>query len=144
MASRSPLQLSEDDLRVLAADRYEHPDPRVQRRLEVIWLISQGETPARAGQLGGVSKATVERYVALYRKGGVAALRTFDLVTPKSELEKHRLVRKAEQKARNKRMAGLKDRLDAILAGKKKGYGDYCSDLTAEEKAELIALIQPS
>ena len=53
-----------------------------------------------------------------------------------------RLARKAEQKARNKRMAGLKDRLDAILAGKKNGYGDYCSDLTAEEKAELIALIQ--
>ena len=55
-----------------------------------------------------------------------------------------RLARKAEQKARNKRMAGLKDRLDALLAGKKNGYGDYCSDLTAEEKAELIALIQAS
>jgi hypothetical protein len=55
-----------------------------------------------------------------------------------------RLARKAEQKARNKRMASLKDRLDAILAGKKNGYGDYCSDLTAEEKAELITLIQAS
>ena len=52
-----------------------------------------------------------------------------------------RLARKAEQKARNKRMAGLKDRLDAILAGKKNGYGDYCSDLTAEEKAEIEGLL---
>lgn len=100
MASRSPLQFSEDDLRLLAADRYEHPDPRVQRRMEVLWLISQGETQARAGQLGGVSKATVERYVALYRKGGVAALRTFDWVTPKSELEKHRPALEEEFKAR--------------------------------------------
>ncbi len=55
-----------------------------------------------------------------------------------------RLARKAAQQARNKRMGDLKDRLDTILAGKKNGYGDYCSDLTAEEKAELIALIQAS
>jgi transposase len=42
--------------------------------MEVLWLISQGETQARAGQLGGVSKATVERYVAIYRSQGVAGL----------------------------------------------------------------------
>lgn len=67
MATRSPLVFSDDDRRTLATERYHHPDPRVQQRMEVLWLISQGETQARAGPLGGVSKATVERYVAVFR-----------------------------------------------------------------------------
>ncbi len=90
MASRSPLTFRPDDLRVLACERYTHPDPRVQRRMEVLWLIGQGETQARAGQLAGVSKATVERYVALYRSQGVAGLRQFHWIKPVSVLESHR------------------------------------------------------
>jgi transposase len=90
MATRSALAFSDDDRRTLAAERYQHPDPRVQRRMEVLWLLSQGETQARAGQLAGVSRATVERYVDLFRKGGVPALREFRWVKPVSVLEKHR------------------------------------------------------
>ena len=70
MGSRSPLTFSPDDARVLSDERYSHPDPRVQRQMEVLWLIGQGEGQTRAGQLRGVSKATVERYVAIYRSQG--------------------------------------------------------------------------
>ncbi len=31
-----------DDRRALAHDRYHHPDPRVQRKMEVLWLKSHG------------------------------------------------------------------------------------------------------
>lgn len=90
MGSQSALTFSPDDLRVLSSERYTHPDPRVQRRMEVLWLISRGETQGRAGRLGGVSKATVERYVAIYRSQGVAGLREFHWVKPVSVLESHR------------------------------------------------------
>lgn len=90
MAARSPLTFSQDDLRVLAAERYSHPDPRVQRRMEVLWLIGQGELQSRAGKLAGVSKATAERYAAIYRSQGVAGLRMFHWVKPVSVLESHR------------------------------------------------------
>lgn len=90
MAFRSPLTVREDDLLVLASERYLHPDPRVQRRMEVLWLIGQGETQSRAGKLAGVSKATVERYAAIYRSQGVAGLRLFHWVKPVSALESHR------------------------------------------------------
>lgn len=90
MGSRSPLTFRTEDLQVLSSDRFAHPDPRVQRRMEVLWLISQGETQARAGQLGGVSKATVERYVAIYRSRGVTGLCEFHWVKPVSALEAHR------------------------------------------------------
>jgi hypothetical protein len=44
MGSRSPLTFGPDELRVLSSEQYAHPDRRVQRRMEVLWLISQGET----------------------------------------------------------------------------------------------------
>lgn len=90
MATRSPLVFRDDDRRTLATERYQHPDPRVQQRLEVLWLLACGETQVRAGELAGVSKATVERYVAIFRKHGVAGLRQFHWRKPVSVLDKHR------------------------------------------------------
>jgi transposase len=90
MAKREPLSFSQEDLQLLAQQRYEHPDPRVQVRMEVLWLISQKVTHGEAARLAGVSRATAERYVALYRRGGVAALRHFDWCKPVSALEQHR------------------------------------------------------
>ena len=87
---RSGLSFSQEDLRILAQERYEHPDPRVQRRMEVLWLISQKVTHDDAARLAGVSRATAERYVALYRSRGVEALRQFDWCKPVSALEQHR------------------------------------------------------
>ena len=100
MATRIPLVFTADDRRALAAERYEHPDPRAQRRMEVLWLLSQGETQVRAGQLAGASTATVERYVAVFRRGGVAALRQFHGVTPVGALEPHRPALEAEFRER--------------------------------------------
>ena len=69
------LTFSEADQQALHQERYEHPHPRVQQRMEVLWLISQGLVYAEVARLAGVSKATVERYVTLYRLGGLEALR---------------------------------------------------------------------
>ena len=58
--------------------------------MEVLWLISQGTDYADAARLGGVSEATVDRYVALYRQGGLDALRQLHWGTATSELLDHR------------------------------------------------------
>ncbi|MGH7171335.1 MAG: helix-turn-helix domain-containing protein, partial [Gemmataceae bacterium] len=65
------------------------PHPRVQQRMEVLWLLSQGVTYTQAARLGKVSEATVDRYVAVYRQGGLEALRQFHWRKPTSELLKH-------------------------------------------------------
>ena len=90
MAKHVPLTFTDTDLEMLSKDRYEHPDPRVQKRMEVLWLVSQGETRGKAAQLAGVTRATAERYVVIYRTKGVAGLRHFDWRKPVSELEEHR------------------------------------------------------
>lgn len=90
MAQRIRLAFSEEDQQTLSKQRYEHPHPCVQRRMEVLWLISQGEKHKEAARLAGVSKATAERYVALYRQGGLPALRESNWHTPTSALQDHR------------------------------------------------------
>lgn len=100
MPRRTTLKFTTADLAALGAERYEHPDPRVQQRMEVLWLISQGETQARCGQLAGVSKATVARYIAIFRRHGVAGLRAFHWAKPVGALEAHRTTLEAEFRAR--------------------------------------------
>jgi transposase len=69
------LTFSAEAQQALHRERFEHPHPRVQQRLEVLWLISQGLVYAEVARLAGVSEATVDRYVAAYRRGGLDALR---------------------------------------------------------------------
>ena len=54
MAKRLRLLFSPEDLKDLAQQRFEHPDPRVQQRLEVLWLFSQKVTHHQAANLVGV------------------------------------------------------------------------------------------
>ena len=89
MAKRSLLAISEEVQLELKRDRYEHPDPRVQRRMEVLWLIAQGIGCGEAARLAGVSPATGDRIVSLYRRGGAEALRQRNWRKPTSELEAH-------------------------------------------------------
>ena len=73
----SRLTFSAEEQQALHKERFEHPHPRVQQRMEVLWLISQGLTYNQAARLAKVSEATVDRYVAVYRHGGLEALRQF-------------------------------------------------------------------
>lgn len=80
---------SDEDRRRLRELRFEHPHPRVQLRMEVLWLVSCGESYSSAARLADVSDATVDRYVALYRERGIEGLKQFDWQGPTSELSVH-------------------------------------------------------
>ena len=84
------LTFSEEDRQALQKQRFEHPHPRVQLRMEVLWLVSLGETNSRVARLAGVSEATVDRSVAIYREHGIEGLKRFDWQGPSGKLEEHR------------------------------------------------------
>jgi transposase len=90
MSAHTTLVFAPEALDTLSKERYEHPSPIVQRRMEVLWLIGNGQTQAQAAQLAGVSEATVARHIALFRQHGLEGLRTLQFHQPTSELEKHR------------------------------------------------------
>ena|SRR5579863_406719 len=55
-------------------DRFDHPDPLVQRRMETLWLKAHGEKHVRIAELAGLSRATVQRLLDLYKDGGLEAI----------------------------------------------------------------------
>ena len=58
---------SDEDLKAIATDRYHHPHPHVQRKMEVLWLKSHALPHQQIADLAGVSVRTVQRYLADYR-----------------------------------------------------------------------------
>ena len=63
---------------VLAAirhDRYHHAHPRVQQKMEVVWLKSQGHTHEDIDRLAAVSRRSVQRYLDEFARGGLERLR---------------------------------------------------------------------
>ena len=78
-----------DDRRALAHDRYHHPDPRVQRKVEVLWLKSHGLSHDEIAAYADVSRRTVQRYLDEYLEGGLSRLRRFGWHQPQSTLVEH-------------------------------------------------------
>jgi transposase len=87
--ARFPIALTEDEQRVVNAERDSHPDAHVRRKMLVLWLLHCGLTRQKASQIAGLSRATVQRYVAAYRRGGLDGLRRWGVRGPVSDLVAH-------------------------------------------------------
>src|SRR3954469_17825949 len=84
-----PIRFPPEDRRSLAHDRFHHPDPRVQRKIEVLWLKSHGLGHDDIAALADVSRRTVQRYLNEYREGGLDRLRRCPWHQPNSTLVEH-------------------------------------------------------
>jgi transposase len=83
------LTFSEEDITALQTERFQHPHPRVQRRMEALWLKSQGLPHHQIAALAGVSENTLRSYLRAWQEGGIERLKTFHFRQPVSELEQH-------------------------------------------------------
>jgi transposase len=73
------------DIEALRYWRFHHPAPRVQGRLEALYLRSQGVANGERGRRCGISKASFHRYLAAYARGGIEELKRLDHYRPPSE-----------------------------------------------------------
>src|SRR4051794_2438384 len=83
------ITFTSDARRTLAHDRYHHPDPRVQRKMEVLWLKSHGLDHDDIATYADVSRRTVQRYLDEYLEGGLPRLRRGRSHHPRSALVDH-------------------------------------------------------
>jgi transposase len=84
------VQLTEEQQRIVDEDRSCHPNPRIREKMLVLWLLHHGLTREQAAQIVGVGRATVQRYVAAFREGGLDRLRQWNVNRPVSELAPYR------------------------------------------------------
>ena len=84
------IPFSEADIEALRYGRFHHPDPRVQGRLEALYLPSQRVATGEIVRLCGISKASFHRYLTAYATGGMAELKRIAHYRPQSELQGHR------------------------------------------------------
>jgi transposase len=84
------IELSEEERAVVNAERDGHPDGHVRRKMLVLWLLHCGLTRQKAAEVAGLGRATVQRYVAAFRDGGLDGLRRWDVKGPVSDLQAHR------------------------------------------------------
>jgi transposase len=66
---------SPEVLAEIGHDRYRHPHPRVQRKMEVLWLKAHGLTHAEIAALADVSPRSVQRYLDEFAEGGLERVR---------------------------------------------------------------------
>lgn len=83
------LEISADDQKKLNYERYHHPVPLVQRRMEALWLKSHGLSHQQIAQLVNVSDNTLHEYFEMYQAGGVEKLKEVNFRRPGSDLDEH-------------------------------------------------------
>ena len=106
------VQLTEEEQRVVNEERTSHPNERIRERMLVLWLLHNGVMRQKAAEIVGVGRATVQRYVAAYRDGGLDGLRRWDPNRPESELAAFRaLIRDSFEKEPARTVAEAGERL---------------------------------
>jgi transposase len=84
------IQLTEQQQQIVNAERDSHPQEHVRRKMLVLWLLHCGLSRAKAAEVAGLGRATVQRYVAAFRAGALEGLRRWGVTGPVSDLAAHR------------------------------------------------------
>ncbi len=84
------LEFTTEEISALHYERFHHPHPHVQRKLEVLYLKSQGLSHTEIRRLTRISGNTICTYVRQYQAGGLARLKLLQFHRPGSALSVHR------------------------------------------------------
>jgi len=84
------IHFTDEEKAALDYERYNHPHPFVRRKMEVVWLKSQGVPHQEICRLANLCSTTVTTYLGEYRDGGMDALKTLRFRRPTSNLDDRR------------------------------------------------------
>ena len=84
--------ISEKDKKELHYQRYNHPHPHVQKKMEALYLkgLDNGLSHAQIAKIVGVSQNTMLSYFRDYQIGGIEKLKEINFYRPQSELVEHK------------------------------------------------------
>ncbi len=84
-----PLNATDEQIQALRYERFHHPHPRVQKKMEVVFLRASGLSVAEVCRLTDVSRNTYRAYLRDFQQGGIEGLKRFDCTGMVSDLDSH-------------------------------------------------------
>lgn len=78
---------TEEEQKIFNYERFNHPHPRVQLKMEVLFLKSKKLSNKEIASLANISENTVRNYE--YEDGGIEKLKEVNFYKPESELSKY-------------------------------------------------------
>lgn len=106
------IEFTEEEKQALHYERFHHPHPKVQRKMEVLWLKSQGENHKKIARLTGMTINTVTNHIKEYKAGGIERLKQLQYHPAGSELDQH--IQSIEQDFRQRPPATIKEAMGRI------------------------------
>ncbi len=94
------IEFTDKEIEELHYQRFHHPHPRVQQRMEALYLKALGYSHQEIGRIVGVSQKTLRGYLRMYQAGGIEALKKLNFHQPSSDLDQHQETIEAEFKAK--------------------------------------------
>jgi transposase len=83
------IDFTDAEIDALEYERYHHPVPHAQKRMEIVYLKSQGVLHQEIARLCRVSRQTVVTTLHLYMDGGIERLKQFHFAGQPSALNDH-------------------------------------------------------
>jgi transposase len=84
------IDYTSEQIDALHHERFHHPHPRVQLKLEAVYLKSQGLSHQEICRLARISENTLRSYLRQFQEGGIERLKRTDWEGTESELDEHR------------------------------------------------------
>jgi len=85
------IEFTKEEKQALHHERFHHPHPRVQLKMEAIWLKSQELPHNEICRLTCISKPTLCSYLKDYKDGGIVKLKEVSFYRPQSVLQDYKL-----------------------------------------------------
>lgn len=73
------IEFTPKEIDALEYERYHHVDPKVQKKMEALYLKSQGITHQEICRLGRISEPTLVAYLKQYQAGGIEQLKKINI-----------------------------------------------------------------
>lgn len=80
------IEFTEEQIEQLRHERFAHPHPRVQKKMEALLLKSEGLPHGRIAKLLDISENTLREYFREFLEGGLERLQEIRWTGPSSEL----------------------------------------------------------
>ncbi|MCZ6595148.1 MAG: IS630 family transposase [Bacteroidetes bacterium] len=121
------IEFSEEEIKVLNYERYHYPHPKVQQKMEVLYLKAMGLSHQEICRLCGISHTTLVTYLKQYQEGGIERLKQLGYQGQPNELSVHEGTLKAyfkehppvtiaEAQAAIEKLTGIKRKLTQVRA----------------------------